>query len=439
MGLPVVPPIAMPSDSFRTIANLSRGPSSEGSSTYKVPPAARVMVLAARRIFSSRWSMSFSWDNAAPISLRCSRRRNRSSTVSKNKSPGLRRRPAWSEPLLDADRAHLRHIGNSLKHLFDPVHLQGPHAFLETDRKDFRDTGVLLDQLLDGIGGDQQLMQADPALVTGITAGLAALGPIEGELASVAGIALRQIPVDVLVSGLGVPLERPGVEQFGAVFLENVLHLVRGRRVSLLAFSAQTLSQPLREDPEERVGEVEGIHAHVEQADDRLRSAVRMQGGEHEVACQRSLDARTGGFLVAHLADHDDVRIGTQKRFHHGREIEAGLFVDLDLTQALLRDFDRIFRRPDLRIRSIEKTEDRVQRRRLARAGRAADEKQTVGLAHRFFELRQVRRRQAQLVDRNGLARRENTHDHVLDAALRRDRRHAQFYVERPEFLEFDL
>src|SRR6185295_14635637 len=117
----------MPSDSFRTIANLSRGPSSEGSSTYKVPPSARVIVLAARRIFSSRWSMSFSWDRAAPISLSCSRRRNRSSTVSKKQSPRVRRRPAWGEPLLDTDRAHLRHVGGSLKHLFDPVHLQGSH------------------------------------------------------------------------------------------------------------------------------------------------------------------------------------------------------------------------------------------------------------------------------------------------------------------------
>src|ERR1044071_5991637 len=87
MGLPVVPPIAMPIASFRMIANLSCGPSSEGSSTYKVPPAARVIAFAARRIFSSRWSMSFSWDSAAPISLSCSRRRNRSSTVSKSNPP----------------------------------------------------------------------------------------------------------------------------------------------------------------------------------------------------------------------------------------------------------------------------------------------------------------------------------------------------------------
>src|SRR5438552_15692532 len=194
------------------IANLSCGPSSEGSSTYKVPPEARVTAFAARRIFSSRWSMSFSWDSAAPISLRCSRRRNRSSTVSKSNPPRSGRQPAWTEPLLDTDRAHLRHIGNSLKHLFDPIHLQGSHPFLETDSEDFRDTRVLLDKLLESVGSDQQFMEADPAFV----------------------------------AGLGILLERSGVEQLGAVFLEHVLHLVRARRVSLLALAAQTLGQPLR-------------------------------------------------------------------------------------------------------------------------------------------------------------------------------------------------
>src|SRR5712692_2610314 len=354
-------------------------------------------------------------------------------------SPGLRRRPAWSESLLDTDRAHLRHIGNSLKYFFDPVHLQGPHAFLETDRKNIRDTGVFLDQFLDAIGGDQQFMQTDPAFVAVIAAGLAALGFIEGEMTFVAGVASCQIPVDVLVSGLGVSLERSGVEQFGAVFLENVLHLVRGGRVTLLAFGAQTLGQPLRQDPEQRVGKVERVHAHVEQPGDRLRRAVRMQSREHEVARQRGLDAGAGGLLVAHLADHDDVRVGAQERSHHNREIEAGLLVDLDLTQTLLRDFNRILSRPDLGIRRVEKTEDRVERRRFARAGRAAAEEYAVGFAHRCLELRQVRRRQAELLQRDGFPRRENTHDYVLDAALRWNRRHAQLDVERTEFLEFDF
>ena len=111
----------------------------------------------------------------------------------------------------------------------------------------------------------------------------------------------------------------------------------------------------------------------------------------------------------------------------------------MDLTQALLRDFDRILRRPDLGIRSVEKPQYRVECRRLTRAGRPADEEKAIGFAHRFFELREVRRRQAELFQGDGLPRGKNTHDYIFDAALRRDRRHAQLDVERSEFLEFDF
>src|SRR5437899_3405101 len=34
------------------------------------------------------------------------------------------------------------------------IHLQGSHAFLETDSEDFRDTRVLLDKLLESVGGN---------------------------------------------------------------------------------------------------------------------------------------------------------------------------------------------------------------------------------------------------------------------------------------------
>ena len=90
-----------------------------------------------------------------------------------------------------------------------------------------------------------------------------------------------------------------------------------------------------------------------------------------------------GGLLVAHLADHDDVRVGAQERLHHRREVEAGLLVHLHLAQALLRDFDRVLRGPDLGVRRVEELEHRVQRGRLARAGRAADEEQAVRLRDR--------------------------------------------------------
>ena len=146
-----------------------------------------------------------------------------------------------------------------------------------------------------------------------------------------------------------------------------------------------------------------------------------------------------GRLLVAHLAHHDDVRVRAQERAHHHREVEARLAVDLHLAQALLRDLDRVLRGPDLGVRGVEELQHRVQRGRLARAGRAADEEQAVGLRDRRLQLLVVARREAELVERNRLARRQNPHDDVLDAARGRDGRDAQLDVERPELPELDL
>ena len=126
------------------------------------------------------------------------------------------------------------------------------------------------------------------------------------------------------------------------------------------------------------------------------------------------------GFLVAHFTDHDDVGIGAQERPHGGGEIEPRLGIHLDLAQALLRDFHRILGGPDLGVRRIEIAQHRVQRSGLAGAGRPADEEQSVGLGRRSpSRVFSVALRQAELVERNGLARGQNTHDDVLDAALR--------------------
>jgi hypothetical protein len=139
--------------------------------------------------------------------------------------------------------------------------------------------------------------------------------------------------------------------------------------------------QALRQDAEQGVGEVERVHAHVQQAGDGFGRAVGVQRGEHQVAGQRGFDAHADGFLVAHLADHDDVRVGAQEGAHHQREVDAGLAVDLHLAQALLRDFDRVLGGPDLGVRRVQELQHRVQRGGLARAGGAADEEQAVGLA----------------------------------------------------------
>ena len=146
-----------------------------------------------------------------------------------------------------------------------------------------------------------------------------------------------------------------------------------------------------------------------------------------------------GGLLVAHLADHDDVRVGAQERLHDDGEVEARLLVHLHLAQALLRDLDRVLRGPDLGVGRVEELEHRVQRGGLARAGRAAHEEQAVGLAIPCLAAAPGCCGEAQLVERDRLAGGEDPHHDVLDAARGRDGGHAQLDVERAELLELDL
>ena len=65
---------------------------------------------------------------------------------------------------------------------------------------------------------------------------------------------------------------------------------------------------------------------------------------------KRSFDAHRDGFMVARLADHDDVWICTQKRAHEHGKVDAGFFVDLHLAQTFLGNLNGVFRCPNFGI-----------------------------------------------------------------------------------------
>ena len=80
-----------------------------------------------------------------------------------------------------------------------------------------------------------------------------------------------------------------------------------------------------------------------------------MQCRKHHVASQRSFYAHGNRLFVTRLSDHDDVWVSPQKGAHHQRKVDSCFFVDLDLAQAFLGDFDRIFSRPDFGVRLVQK------------------------------------------------------------------------------------
>src|SRR5690349_9928137 len=120
------------------------------------------MVFAAARIDSSRRLMSRSAESEAPIAFSCSRRWPRSSAGVAAALANLSRveSSSWVMFLLDADRADFFDVRDPGEALLHAVLLQGAHAVLEALRQHVGDARVLLDQLLQLVGGDQQLVQA---------------------------------------------------------------------------------------------------------------------------------------------------------------------------------------------------------------------------------------------------------------------------------------
>ena len=107
-----------------------------------------------------------------------------------------------------------------------------------------------------------------------------------------------------------------------------------------------------------------------------------MQCGKHQVAGQRRLNAGRDRFFIAHLANHDDVGIGAQKCLHHNGKFQSCFFVNLDLTQTLLGNFNRIFGSPYFCVRFVQIAQHRMQRGCFTRAGRPANKEQAIGLLY---------------------------------------------------------
>ena len=88
----------------------------------------------------------------------------------------------------------------------------------------------------------------------------------------------------------------------------------------------------------------------------------------------RGAERDVGGLLIADFADQDDVRILPEDRAQAAGERHAGPCVDLHLVHAGDLHFDRILERDDVVGRRLDRVQRRVQRRRLAAAGRAGDQ-----------------------------------------------------------------
>lgn len=149
--------------------------------------------------------------------------------------------------------------------------------------------------------------------------------------------------------------------------------------IRLLTVTAERLRETLRQHSQERIGEQKRVHPHLQEPGHRFDRAIGMKRAEDQVSRERGFDTDFRGFAVADFSHHDDIRVGTQKRPHRGGEVEVNAWVHLHLSQTRLRDFDRVFRRPDFPVWGIDERERGVQRRGLSRSRGADTQNHAVG------------------------------------------------------------
>jgi hypothetical protein len=101
-----------------------------------------------------------------------------------------------------------------------------------------------------------------------------------------------------------------------------------------------------------------------------------------------------GAFQIADFADHDHVRILSQKSLERSGKGQAHAWVDVDLVDAWQIDFRRVFGGGNIDVVGVEDVQAGIERHRLAGAGRPRHQNHAL----RLFQRLQVGRLLFQLV-----------------------------------------
>ena len=144
------------------------------------------------------------------------------------------------------------------------------------------------------------------------------------------------------------------------------------------------------------------------------------------MARQRAADRHRRRIGVADLAEHDDVRVLTQKGAQRSAEGQADLLFELYLVHSLERVFDRVLDRKDVARLAVQPPERRIERRALARAGRSGDQRHAVRARDGRLVVGELPLRETEVreLQQFGMARQQAQHDFL--SVNRRKRRDTQ-------------
>ena len=295
----------------------------------------------------------------------------------------------------------------------------GGHAFGCARVKKFLGGGLIFDEPFDGFGSLHQFVDAGAPLVAGVVADIASLAAFEHQVRAVFDAQSREL--------------------FGAVVLDQIVKFFPLRVVFGHAAFAQTADQALGQNAEKGVGKIQRVEPHVQKPCDRFWCAVGVQGGQDQVAGQGCLYADGGGLMVAHLADHDDIRVGPKKSPHDPGKIQADFGFAFDLPQSRLSDFHRVLGRPDFDSRFVDMTQHGVQGGGLAGTGGTDHQNQAVGLGGDFFNDAQIPFVQPHAVNVHGAGFGQDAQHRIFEPAGGGEGGQPKFKRLDPFSLEFDF
>src|SRR4051812_15559798 len=161
--------------------------------------------------------------------------------------------------------------------------------------------------------------------------------------------------------------------------------LARDRR-ALLALLAQQSRETLGDDAVHGGADEERLDAHLDQAGDGARGVVGVQRREDQVAGEGGLDGDLRHLQVADFANQDDVGRLAQHRTQDLGECQSDRVAYLALVDAREVVLDGVLGGDDLAVGAVELVEGAVERRGLARAGRAGDQEDAVGALDDLLE-----------------------------------------------------
>ena len=167
---------------------------------------------------------------------------------------------------------------------------------------------------------------------------------------------------------------------------EHLLRVLHGVR----AVRADCPHEPLGKNAIERRNKVVSLDTHVQKAPQHIDHVIRVDGRKHQMPGQRRVDRNLRSLRIADLAHQNLVGIMAQNRPQSARKREPFFLIHRNLRNAPDLVLDRVLDGDDLVLIGLNFIERRIERCRLARAGRPGHQHHPVRLANIPPEARQI-------------------------------------------------